>query len=131
MPTSSVDLTLSLIRNISVCPNLHKLVNISLSGNGYRVAPLGLRTSFSIHIEPVSTRLRGIALLDSVLQARLHGTTILAAEVEPSLSLRGVFHVTYTLRDPGEYRLQLRMVWLNGANAEFSTGRNQLLILTT
>ena len=110
------------LSNITTCPNLHKLVNISLSGNGYRMTTLGQRTTFSIQVEPVSSRLIGKSL-DSVLQARLHGSTILAAEIEPSLTNHGVFHVTYTLRDPGEYRLQLRMLWLSGANAEFSSGR--------
>ena len=118
-----VDLTTQelTIQNITTCPNLHKLVNISLSGNGYHVAPLGQRTTFSIHIKPIAARLVGKSL-DSVLQARLHGSTILAAEIEPSLTNQGLFHVSYTLRDPGEYRLQLRMLWLSGANAEFSTG---------
>ena len=121
MDLSAQELSHSLIRNITTCPNLHKLVNISLSGSGYHLAPLGQRTTFNIHVEPVSTRLIGKSL-DSILQARLHGTTILAAEIEPSLTNHSLFHVSYTLRDPGEYRLQLRMVWLSGANAEFSTG---------
>ena len=101
------------------CPNLRHLVDISLSGHGFKVVPLSFAASFYIHIRPLAANLIN-RTLDTVLQARLIGTTILAADIVPSTKQPGTFRVSYTLRDPGEYRLQLRMLWLTGAGVDYT-----------
>eukprot|EP00596_Hydrurales_sp_CCMP1899_P008368 CAMPEP_0119039240 /NCGR_PEP_ID=MMETSP1177-20130426/8642_1 /TAXON_ID=2985 /ORGANISM="Ochromonas sp, Strain CCMP1899" /LENGTH=627 /DNA_ID=CAMNT_0007002893 /DNA_START=377 /DNA_END=2260 /DNA_ORIENTATION=+ len=57
---------------------------------------------------------------DAVIQARLFGTTIVAANVDPSNSTNGVYTVEYTLEDSGTYHLQIRVAWLTGTSIDHS-----------
>ena len=55
----------------------------------------------------------------TVLQARLIGTSIVAIEIEEMALVQdsvSVYKASYQLKDPGEYRLQIRLVWLTGAS---------------
>jgi len=108
------------LHSFPLCPSLGRVANISIvDGTAWRTAPLYVHTSFTLR---VTSLLPGLAN-DTVMQARLHGTTILAADVQPVPDPgggQGLYRVSYTLRDPGEYRLQLRMLWLSGASATFT-----------
>jgi hypothetical protein len=108
------------LHSFPLCPSLARVANITIvDGTAWRTAPLYVHTSFTLR---VTSLLPGLAN-DTVMQARLHGTTILAADVQPVPDPgggHGLYRVSYTLRDPGEYRLQLRMLWLSGASATFT-----------
>jgi hypothetical protein len=63
------------------CSNIQSLVNISLVGHGYKVANLSNLSSFKIQMQWLNNQ--NIAF-DAVLQTRLIGSTIIAANVHPS-----------------------------------------------
>jgi hypothetical protein len=63
------------------CSFIQSLVNISLIGHGYKVANLSSLSSFKIQMQWLNNQ--NIAF-DAVLQARLIGSTIVAANVHPS-----------------------------------------------
>lgn len=63
------------------CTNIQSLVNISLVGHGYKVTNLSNLSSFKIQMQWLNNQ--NIAF-DAILQARLIGSTIVAANVHPS-----------------------------------------------
>jgi hypothetical protein len=67
--------------SLQSCPNIQSLVNITLIGHGYKVANLSNLSLFKIQMHWLNNQK---VSFDAVIQARLIGTTIVAADVNPS-----------------------------------------------
>ena len=114
-----------LIREVPTCPDFRLYCDMVIDGSGYKEAKLNEVSSFTVvigHRDLTNQEFpKTIPLMPNgtVLQARLIGTSIVAAEVEEMALVKdsvGVYKATYQLKDPGEYRLQIRLVWLSGAS---------------
>jgi hypothetical protein len=67
--------------SLQSCPNLQSLINITLVGHGYKIANLSKLSLFKIKMHWLNNQETSF---DAVIQARLFGTTIVAANVDPS-----------------------------------------------
>jgi hypothetical protein len=122
--SSSVSIT-----NLPTCPHFSRYCEVQLNGLGVSSATLDEPASFDLFIarKPLPSDLAfkiPVRANDTVLQARLIGTTIVAATVTEI----DVDHykVSYLIRDAGSYALQIRLVWLTGASMSFDGFMNAL-----
>ena len=124
-----------LLREIPTCPYFQLYCDVVIDGDGYQRAKLNEVSSFDIvigHRDLASREFPNFPPLlanGTVLQARLKGPAIVTVDIEELALFNnsiGIFKATYELRDPGEYRLQIRLVWLTGASSAYDPFINEV-----
>ena len=98
-----------IIKSVSECPNFAKFCSIKIRGTGWTKTELNKRTYFDLYLYP-NLNHSGYSYIpfknnDTVIKARLYGTTIVNADVD-EIEL-GHYIVSYELKDVGEYNLQV------------------------
>lgn len=123
-----------LLREVPTCPDFQLFCDLVLDGAGYQVANLNQVSTFTMVIghrdrtNPAFPNVIPLMPNGTVLQVRLIGTSIVAADVEELALVKdsvGVYKASYQLKDPGDYRLQIRLVWLSGASNHYDPFTNE------
>ena len=103
------------IKSVSECPNFAKFCSIKIRGAGWTETELNKRTYFDLYLYP-NLNYSGYSYIpfknnDTVIKARLYGTTIVNADVD-EVEL-GHYIVSYELKDKGEYNLQVQIFYIS------------------